>query len=52
MEEQGYIELKIRNKDNNLNPDHSDINEIKEFLSNIESFSYPNRKEKILFCQS
>lgn len=46
MEEQGYIELRITNKDNTLNPKDIDINEIKEFISDIESFLYPNRKEK------
>lgn len=46
MEEQGYIELRITNKDNTLSPKDIDINEIKEFISDIESFLYPNRKEK------
>jgi hypothetical protein len=46
VEEQGYIELRITNKDNTLSPKDIDINEIKEFISDIESFLYPNRKEK------
>lgn len=46
MEEQGYIELRVTNKDNTLSPKDIDINEIKEFMSDVESFLYPNRKEK------
>lgn len=46
MEEQGYIEIKITNKDNILTPEDIDINEIKEFISDVETFLYPNRKEK------
>lgn len=46
MEEQGYIELRVTNKDNTLSPKDIDINEVKDFISNIESFLYPNRKEK------
>lgn len=46
MEEQGYIELRVTNKDNTLSPKDIDINEIKGFISDIESFLYPNRKEK------
>ena len=46
MEEQGYIELRISNKDNILSPKDIDINEVKEFISDIETFLYPNRKEK------
>ncbi len=46
MEEQGYIELRITNKDNTLSPKDIDINEIKDFISDVESFLYPNRKEK------
>lgn len=47
MEERGYIELKITNRDNSLNPKDIDINEIKDIISDIESFLYPNRKEKL-----
>ncbi len=47
MEEQGYIELKINNKDNTLSPKDIDISEVKEIISDIESFLYPDRKEKI-----
>lgn len=46
VEEQGYIELRVTNKDNSLSPKDIDINEIKEFISDVESFLYPNRKEK------
>ena len=46
MEEQGYIELRVTNKDKALSPQDIDINEIKDFISDIESFLYPNRKEK------
>lgn len=46
LEEQGYIELRVTNKDNSLSPKDIDINEIKEFISDIESFLFPNRKEK------
>lgn len=47
MEEQGYIAIKITNEGNTLRPKDIDINEVKDFISNIESFLYPNRKEKI-----
>lgn len=46
MEEQGYIEVIVSNKDNTLRPKDIDINEIKDFISDIESFLYPHRKEK------
>ena len=46
VEEQGYIELRVTIKDNSLSPKDIDINEIKEFISDVESFLYPNRKEK------
>lgn len=46
MEERGYIEIKIDNKYKNLSPNDMDISEIKELLSDIESFLYPTRKEK------
>lgn len=46
MEEQGYIELRVTNKDNTLSPKDIDINEVKDFISDVESFLYPNRKEK------
>lgn len=47
MEEQGYIELKVTNRENSLAPKDIDINEIKAFISDVETFLYPNRKEKI-----
>tara|TARA_R110002051_G_scaffold31377_1_gene71528 strand:- start:481 stop:1248 length:768 start_codon:yes stop_codon:yes gene_type:complete len=46
VEEQGYIELRVTNKDNTLSPKDIDINEVKDFISDVESFLYPNRKEK------
>lgn len=46
MEEQGYIELRVTNKDNTLSPKDIDINEVKDFIQDVESFLYPNRKEK------
>lgn len=46
MEEQGYIELRVTNKDKTLTPKDIDINEVKDFISDVESFLYPNRKEK------
>ncbi len=47
MEEQGYIEIKIKNKDNTITPLDIDINDVKEIISDVESFLYPTRKEKI-----
>lgn len=46
MEEQGYIEIRVTNSDNSLSPKDVDINEIKDFIVDVESFLYPNRKEK------
>lgn len=46
MEEQGYIEILVTNKENTLTPKDIDINEVKDFISDVESFLYPNRKEK------
>ncbi|MGY5846603.1 hypothetical protein ACW6QP_04225 [Salegentibacter sp. HM20] len=46
MEEQGYIEIKITNRDNSLSPKDIDISEVKELISDVETFLYPNRKEK------
>jgi hypothetical protein len=46
MEEQGYIELKISNIENTLSPKDIDISEIVELIADIETFLYPNRKEK------
>lgn len=46
MEEQGYIELRIDNKDKNLSPKDIDISDVKELISDIESFLYPTRQEK------
>lgn len=46
MEEQGYIEIRVTNRDNTLTPKDIDINEVKDFISDVETFLYPNRKEK------
>jgi hypothetical protein len=46
VEEQGYIEIRVTNRDNSLTPKDVDINEVKDFISDIETFLYPNRKEK------
>lgn len=46
VEEQGYIELRVVGKDKSLNPKDVDINEVKNFISDVESFLYPNRKDK------
>ena len=46
MEEQGYIELRVTNKGNTLSPNDIDINEIKDFISSVETFLYPNQAEK------
>ena len=46
MEEQGHIELRVTNQDNSLSPKDIDISEVKDFISDIESFLYPQRKEK------
>lgn len=46
MEEQGYIEVRVTNRDNSLSPKDVDINEVKDFISDVETFLYPNRKEK------
>lgn len=46
MEEQGHIEIKVSNRDNSLSPKDIDINEVKAFISDVETFLYPNKKEK------
>ena len=48
MEEQGYIEVKIDGKVGNkpLKPIDIDIAEIKEIISDVETFLYPTRGEK------
>ena len=48
MEEQGYIEVKIDGKVGNkpLKPIDIDISEIKEIISDVETFLYPTRGEK------
>jgi hypothetical protein len=48
VEEQGYIEVKIDGLVGNkpLKPDDVDIAEIKEMISDVETFLYPTRGEK------
>ena len=48
MEEQGYIEVKINGSIDNkpLKPIDIDISEIKEIISDVETFLYPTRGEK------
>ena len=46
MEEKGYIEIKIDNVSNTLSPKDVDIKEIRELMSDIENFLYPNKKDK------
>lgn len=48
MEEQGYIEVKIDGLVGNkpLKPIDIDIAEIKEIISDVETFLYPTRREK------
>lgn len=48
MEEQGYIEVKIDGKIGNtpLKPIDIDIAEIKEIISDVETFLYPTKGEK------
>ncbi len=46
MEEQGFIELRISNRINKLTLKDIDINEVKELISDIESFLFPSRQEK------
>ncbi len=49
MEEQGYIEVKIDGMVGNkpLKPIDVDIAEIKEIISDVETFLYPTRGEKV-----
>ena len=49
MEEQGYIEIKIDGIVNNkqLKPIDIDIDEIKQIISDVETFLYPTRGEKV-----
>jgi hypothetical protein len=48
MEEKGFIEVKIEGtvSGKSLTPSDIDISEIKEIISDIESFLYPTRNEK------
>lgn len=48
MEEQGYIEVKVDGKvgDKPIKPTDIDITEIKEIISDVETFLYPSKAEK------
>ena len=48
MEEQGYIEIKFESLIGNtpIKPNDLDIAEIKEIISDVETFLYPSRGEK------
>lgn len=48
MEEQGFIEVKINGLVGNkqLKPTDIDIAEIKEIISDVETFLYPTKGEK------
>lgn len=46
VEELGYKEVRVTIKDNTLNTKDIDINEVKDFISDIETFLFPYRKEK------
>jgi len=46
VEEQGFIEVRVSNWDNTLSPKDVDISEVKEVISDIETFLFPTRKEK------
>lgn len=46
MEEKGYIEIKINNRSKNLTPKDIDISDLKEIISDVETFLYPSRQEK------
>lgn len=49
MEERGYIEVKVEGIVGNkpLKPEDVDIAEIKDIISDVESFLYPGRAEKV-----
>jgi hypothetical protein len=49
VEEKGYIEVKVEGKIGNqpVKPSDVDISEIKEMISDVETFLYPTRNEKI-----
>lgn len=46
MEEQGYIEIKVDNLNHTLSPKDVDINDVKNVISDIETFLYPTREER------
>lgn len=46
MEEKGYIEIKINNRDKTLTPKDIDISEVKELISDVETLLFPTRQEK------
>lgn len=46
MKEKNYIEIRITDKNNTLRPNDLDINEIKELISDVETFLYPTTQKK------
>ena len=48
MEEQGYIEIRVDNLNHTLSPKDVDINDLRNVISDIETFLYPTREEKRL----
>lgn len=46
MQEQGFIEIMVSNWDNTLSPKDVDISEVKDVISDIETFLFPTRKDK------
>ena len=47
MEELAYIEVRVTNINNSLAPGDIDINEIREYISDVETFLYPTRRDKL-----
>ncbi len=45
-EEKGYIELRIKKNKGDISPKDVDISEVKEFISDIENFLFPDRESK------
>ena len=46
MEEIGHIEIRLKNFDNSLSPSDLDIAEIKEVISEVETFLFPTKTSK------
>ena len=48
MEEQGYVEIKIDGIVGNKQLKPINIDEIKEIISDVETFLYPTKGEKVV----